>query len=303
MEPEQENKEETGLMQIEQMPVVNVDAAVEYWNKYQLLTDKILNDSDYQGKGKNGYKKKSAFRKYATAFNIKCKTIDEDLRYDDEGRIVTAKYIIRATLPNGRYEEGVGVCSIFDKAHEKNKTSEQGNILCEGPCNGRVHFDKPEHDIVATAYTRAKSRAIADVIGTGEVTAEELSKKARKKAPAAKAKPKEKKKNMGVRTFNIPKKEEPIKQDDGSEVLPPEQKKEPKEEPKKEESHVEAEVTPKEPVDDEIDLQVKLQTIEDRILKDDKKLTRMNKLKYADAMLHKEEITIKQFRELKKLIK
>jgi hypothetical protein len=35
-------------------------------------------------------------------------------------------------------------------------------------------FSKPEHDILAIAHTRAKNRAISDLIGLGEVSAEEL---------------------------------------------------------------------------------------------------------------------------------
>jgi hypothetical protein len=39
-------------------------------------------------------------------------------------------------------------------------------------CNGRLHFSHPG-DVSATAFTRAKNRAISDLIGAGEISAEE----------------------------------------------------------------------------------------------------------------------------------
>ena len=38
----------------------------------------------------------------------------------------------------------------------------------------RKRFTHAEHDIISTAHTRAKNRAISDIIGTGEVSAEEM---------------------------------------------------------------------------------------------------------------------------------
>ena len=54
-------------------------------------------------------------------------------------------------MPTGRYADGWGNCS-----------RQEGN---------KAH---PNHDIPATAMTRATNRAIADLIGAGEVTAEEI---------------------------------------------------------------------------------------------------------------------------------
>lgn len=148
---------------------VDVDGAVAYWENYQKLTEELLDDSDYQAIGNKAFKKKSAWRKYATAFNISDEIIDKEITTDKMGRIVTAVYTVKTTAPNGRTGIGVGACSIFDKAHEFPTPN------CQIPnCDGRIHFSNPENDIRATAHTRAKSRAISDIIGTGEVSAEEM---------------------------------------------------------------------------------------------------------------------------------
>lgn len=313
MEEEHQEQDENSLMVQNDLAPVDVDAAVEYWKAYNELTDRILVAADYQGKGKDRFKKKSAFRKYARAFNIKCKTIDEKITYDDNGRVITAKYIIRATLPNGRYEEGVGVCSIWDKSHEKDKKDRQGRVICDGPCNGRPHFTNPEHDVISTAYTRAKSRAISDVVGTGEVSAEEMEirqakkQSTKKEGTATKSKQtgkstakqsdkkttNKKKVNKGVKTFKLK---------DGREVIPPEDS---KEEPKPVQN-VPVKDFKKTMKDSNLDADQKayvaLQTIEDMLIEDEKEITKLNKLKCADTLLKDKKITLEIFREVKTML-
>lgn len=152
---------------------VDVDGALDWWHSYQRLTEELLDESDYQG-GKDGFKKKSAWRKYGTAFQITIKKVSKEILRDDDGRVITAEWEVEAIAPNGRKMPGYGACSMWDKAHEYDKVDKNGRVTCKGPCNGRKHFDKPEHDIPSTAYTRAVNRAIADMIGAGEVSAEEI---------------------------------------------------------------------------------------------------------------------------------
>lgn len=313
MEEEHKQKEETSLVAVGQLSPVDVDAAVDYWNAYQKLTESILTKDDYQGKGKNRFKKKSAWRKYATAFNISTRVVDEQLRYDEDGRIITAKYTIEAEMPNGRIVPGIGVCSIYDKAHEKDKKDKYGRLTCPGPCNGRPHFNNPEHDVIATAETRAKSRAISDCIGTGEVSAEEMSLVASKqtstkqkdketRSKKAETQVKAAEKHREVKKNRSKKKEKPIKQDDGSEIIPPEKEENKKSTPVIPEGKTVTEALNDEKVDKEIKVQIVLQTIEDEIIADEKELTKMNKLKYADNLLKKEIITLDIFRAIKKLV-
>lgn len=131
---------------------VNVDQALAEWNAYQEITEKMLDETDYQVIKEKKYKKKSAWRKYARAFNINTEIISEDIvKTEKTGAVKEATFVVRATLPNGRYADGWGNCS-----------------------RGERGFAHPNHDIPATAMTRAQNRAIADLIGAGEVTADEI---------------------------------------------------------------------------------------------------------------------------------
>ena len=147
--------------------IVDVDAAVEFFENYEELTTRLLKPTDYQGKGKEAFKKKSAWRKYATAFNISDEKVDEEIIRDEQHRIVSATFTVRAIAPNGRTSIGVASCSIYDKI-KKDDTEEPT------PFELRKRFSNAENDVITTAHTRAKSRAIADIIGTGEVSAEEM---------------------------------------------------------------------------------------------------------------------------------
>ncbi len=131
--------------------VVDIDKALSEWEAYQIFTKKLLNETDYVNIKGKAFKKKSAWRKYARAFNINTEIIDKTITKNDKGRVMEAEFVIRATLPDGRHCDGWGSCSRFE--HNKNN---------------------PNHDIPATAMTRATNRAIADLIGAGEVSAEEI---------------------------------------------------------------------------------------------------------------------------------
>ena len=147
-------------------------AAKDFMNNYQELVEALLDKSDYQSirtkEGIKQSKKKSAWRKLQTAFNISDDVVEKEIIRDDCHRIISARYEVMATLPNGRHCVGTGSCSIFDKI-SKNDTKEPT------PFELRQRFTNAEHDVISTAHTRAKSRAISDLIGAGEVSAEELS--------------------------------------------------------------------------------------------------------------------------------
>ena len=148
-------KNENEIVVVEQdsaaISTVNVEQALQEWNAYQKITELMLDETDYQQIQGRAFKKKSAWRKYARAFNITTEIIDKDIVKTDKGAVKEASFIVRATLPTGRYADGWGNCS-----------RREGN---------KAH---PNHDMPATAMTRATNRAIADLIGAGEVTAEEI---------------------------------------------------------------------------------------------------------------------------------
>lgn len=157
---------------IQPLQTVDVEAAKDFMNNYQELVEALLDKSDYQpiqtANGIKKSKKKSAWRKLATAFNISDEVIEKEIIRDECHRIISARYEVKATLPNGRHGVGTGSASIYDKISKKD-TKEPT------PFELRQRYTNAEHDITSTAHTRAKSRAISDLIGAGEVSAEELS--------------------------------------------------------------------------------------------------------------------------------
>ena len=157
-EPTNEVPKTTGLVHIPPnvvsvvRPMVSAQEALAVWNEFQTLKKAILEPSDFQRIGQKDYMKKSAWRKFANCFNLNDKIIEETQIPHADGVGWTWKLKVLCTAPNGRTCEGVGVCS----------TSER-------------NFSHLEHDTYATAHTRAKNRAISDMVAAGEVSAEEVS--------------------------------------------------------------------------------------------------------------------------------
>lgn len=151
--------------------MVDVQSAKAFMDNYQEVCKALLDNSDFQKVRMNGketaFKKKSAWRKIATAFNISDDVIKEVIIRDDNYQIISATFHVKATAPNGRSGIGVASCSIFDKINKKDKEQPSNFEL-------RNRFNNAENDVIGTAHTRAKSRAISDLVGMGEVSAEEL---------------------------------------------------------------------------------------------------------------------------------
>ena len=135
--------------QITLKPIQSIDTIVEAYNEYNRLKERLLTPLDYQTiKGKTCIKK-SGFRKLACAFWISTEITREN-RINFEKHFVY-EVTCRATAPNGRFVEACASCSSIEK-----------------------EFSHLENDVRATAQTRASNRAISDLIGWGEVSAEEL---------------------------------------------------------------------------------------------------------------------------------
>jgi len=160
--------------QTEQFDLVDIKGAAAFMNNYQEAIKALLTPEDYQTIANKDFKKKSAWRKLATAFRISDEIVNEQLEYDDLNQIVRARYRVRCTLPNGRTAEGVGVCSIFDKIRYNATKKNPADAETPSHFELRGRFSNAEHDVPSTAHSRAKNRAIADLIGAGEVSAEEI---------------------------------------------------------------------------------------------------------------------------------
>ena len=151
--------------------ILDVQVAKEYMQKYQEFCDALLVSTDYQKIKNNNYKKKSAWRKLALAFNISDEIVSVDNTYDEDGKIISSECVVKATETNGRSCTGFGKCSIYDK---RQKGESPKSFYKKYADTIRFRVSHPEHDIPSTAHTRAQNRAISDVLGLGEVSAEEM---------------------------------------------------------------------------------------------------------------------------------
>lgn len=124
------------------------DAIVEY-TRIKTALDRALPDCIQVIQGKQ-FRKKTYWRAIATAFNLTLECREEKL---DETE-TTWGYIVtyRATAPNGRFADGDGACFASEKKEA------QATV----------------HNVRSHAHTRAMNRAISNLVGFGEVSAEEV---------------------------------------------------------------------------------------------------------------------------------
>jgi hypothetical protein len=139
------------LIQINEIvkSVVNPIEAVEAFNAYQQLAEKIQTPDDIQKIQGKDFRKKSFWRKIQRFFNLRIEIIKEERTQTDN--YFTWYFTVRAIAPNTIYCDGTGACSSNEKG-----------------------IQKTEHNTRAIAETRAKNRAISDLCAFGEVSAEEI---------------------------------------------------------------------------------------------------------------------------------
>lgn len=135
------------------LPLHDVSRAMQ---EYQAGLGALLAETDWQVfRDRDGrerrFVKRGGWRKVATWFGLDLYVGRITVEKDDAGRIALAEVVGRVVAPNGRTAEDVGCCSADER-----------------------RFSKPEHDIRATATTRALNRATSNLVGMGEVTAEEM---------------------------------------------------------------------------------------------------------------------------------
>ena len=133
------------------LPLVTPEKAAEQWKLFETLKAKLLSEEDYQTIVGKRYIKRSGFRKIAVYFGISDRILKEERADRDDGSF-SWRITVEALAPNGRSCSGVGACDSRERK-----------------------FAHLEHDVYATAHTRAKSRAISDLVAGGAVSAEEVS--------------------------------------------------------------------------------------------------------------------------------
>lgn len=157
-------------------PAADAETTLRAFRAYGKLCDDLLREEDYQSiKGKK-FRKKSGWRKLAVAFGVSCELVSRDNERDETGKIVRSEIVVRATAPNGRFMDGLGACDYYERCcGPKCNTSHTHCPMKRGEVCDWSHFSHPQHDIPATAMTRATNRACSDLFGMGEVSAEEVT--------------------------------------------------------------------------------------------------------------------------------
>jgi len=151
---------------------VDVEGTLEAYRQFEELKTKLLTDKDFMYFDEYGkpttkdkgtpFIKKSGWRKYKTAFGVTIQYLDDGIRTegeDKEGKYYVWRYKVRAIAPNGIYQDSDGAASSRKAFFSKKKGQ---------------RIDPEEEDIILTAQTVAINRAVSDLVGGGEVSAEEM---------------------------------------------------------------------------------------------------------------------------------
>lgn len=148
-------------------PAGSIEDAVQQFKLYQELKQRLGVPNDFKPfeNKKTGevklHPKKSFVRKIQRFFNISCDIIQDEPFYDQYGNLIAwlvkAKAIHTGT---GAYQVGDGCCSFEEK----------------------IESQRTLHNIRSQAVTRAKNRAILDLVGFGDVSAEEIHERDYQKA-------------------------------------------------------------------------------------------------------------------------
>lgn len=131
-------------------PAVSPEEAIEAWREYENLKKTIITEEDTQQIQGRTFLKKSYWKKCATFFNLSIEVLKEQRVIEADGSI-TFECTYKATAPNGRFAVGDGACTTTERSGKPNSI----------------------HNTRSTASTRAANRAISNLVGGGEVSAEE----------------------------------------------------------------------------------------------------------------------------------
>lgn len=173
-------------------PVSDISDVVSLYDRFEEIKSELLDKEDTTSIQGNVHVNKSGWRKIATAFNLSVEIVDHEIWVEDG--IVKARVVARATAPNGKVSTEIGMCASNeansmtrlegnaevskDQVSEKYGGFDEEDILLVDSAWRGLHDPREvnEHNILATAATRAKNRAISDCVGGGEVSAEEITK-------------------------------------------------------------------------------------------------------------------------------
>lgn len=136
---------------------ISVEELKQKADQFKELKKKLLTDDDYADISGKKYIKKSGIFQFGLAFNLKTEIIKEEKEIDDRnGDWFAYHFTIRCIAPNGRITEKVGSCSNDEQDKEGKK------------------LHNTVHKVRSMAETRATNRAISAMVGSAEVSAEEI---------------------------------------------------------------------------------------------------------------------------------
>jgi hypothetical protein len=151
----------TDLVRVAPAPLLPMEPAQAalMMDRYRQLCESILTADDVIGvPGRpGGFVKRSGWSKLATFYGASTEIMELTVERDDDGQPIRARAVVRATAANGRHADGDGACAI-NEPRFRSPTGRQ----------------KAEHDLPATAVTRATNRSVSNLIGFGSVSAEEV---------------------------------------------------------------------------------------------------------------------------------
>lgn len=186
--------EEGLVVQGATLPVLSGDQMVGAFQQYQDLQRKLDASMPEQLMqiGDKKFRKKGYWRAIRVAFNLSVEPMEERREVSgafDDGR-ENVGYVVtyRATGPNGSSATGDGACFAIEKAAKfrcphpqkdnPNRTEHWPAENCPDYAKynpwARLSPQATEHNIRSHAHTRAMNRAISNLVGFGEVSAEEV---------------------------------------------------------------------------------------------------------------------------------
>lgn len=165
--PEESEDTETLPTQKVSQPIVTVSEAAYFENleshlgqavkmvrMFQDAKAKVLSTGDVVDIKGHSFIKRSGWRKIGLLFGVQWEIIMVDRDGEQKGKR-QVRVIVRASLPYGRYVDEIAV-----------NNSEEYTGMRAG--------QDTWHNLEATATSRAINRAVSDLIGAGEVSAEEI---------------------------------------------------------------------------------------------------------------------------------
>jgi hypothetical protein len=135
---------------------LDIPKIAEAFRKFEEFKQRLLTEQDYLKTQPRAYIKKAGWRKWALACNVSDRLVSQKripaVGKDPENGFYYRIVVEAFHTSTGRTSTGVAIASSKEKAR----------------------WAHEEHDVYALAHTRAKNRAISDLIGGGEISAEEI---------------------------------------------------------------------------------------------------------------------------------